>query len=37
MNEEQFAPILVHHGLAVRPMPNGEPVNVKYLTHAFLS
>jgi hypothetical protein len=37
VHEEQFTPILVHYRLAIRSMPNGEPVNVKYLTHAFLS
>jgi len=33
VHEEQLAPILVHYGLAIRPVPDCQPINVEYLTH----
>jgi hypothetical protein len=33
VHEEQFAPILVHDGLAIRPVARRKPIYVKNIPH----
>ena len=35
MHEEQLAPILVHHGLPGRPVPDCETIDISWVPHEF--
>ena len=35
VHEEQFAPILVHHRLAGRPVPRSQPIYVSNVAHIY--